>query len=136
MSGLNRPLRVWHGIAAVVLALVLGACATAIATSSGTARGKTVIGTSHKYSYVKKSFSNRANEVDQGVVDCGKGKVPVGGGALAGANSTSGAQAVNSSYPHDGGDRDEVPDGWAVFMDNRTNGDLKAEVYAVCRKVR
>lgn len=136
MNRLNRPLRVWHGLVAVALALVLGVGATAIAMGSGAARGKVVVGKSHKYSYIKKSFSNRANEVDQGVVNCGKGAVPVGGGAVSGANNSSGAQAMNSSYPHDGGDRGEVPDGWAVFMDNQTNTDIKTEVYAVCRKVR
>jgi hypothetical protein len=141
MSRLNQPLKAWQGLVAVAFALVLGACATAIATSanSGDPRpraSKVLIGRSHGYSYVHRSFTNSANDVDQGVVDCGRGKVVVGGGGLSEANNTSGAQALNSSYPHDGGDRGRVPDGWAIFMDNTTDQNLKADVFAVCKKVR
>lgn len=139
MNRLNRPLKAWHGLAAAVLALVLGACATAIATTSSAPTSnasKVLIGKSHGYSYVHRTFTNTANEVDQGVVNCGKGRVVVGGGGLSGANNTSGAQALNSSYPHDGGDRGNVPDGWAIFIDNRTSENQEADVFAVCKKVR
>jgi hypothetical protein len=139
MNRLNQPLKTWHGLVVTVLALVLGACATAIATGSSaptSGANKVLIGKSHGYSYVHKSFTNFANEVDQGVVNCGKGRVVVGGGGLSGANSSSGAQALNSSYPHDSGDRGTLPDGWAIFIDNTTAENQEADVFAVCKRVR
>jgi hypothetical protein len=47
-----------------------------------------------------------------------------------------GALGTTSSYPHDDGDRGELPDGWAIFMDNTTGANLHAYVYAVCKRVR
>jgi hypothetical protein len=141
MSRLNQPLKAWQGLVAAVLTLVLGVCATAIATSAHSGAptpraSKVLIGRSHGYSYVRRNFTNFANSVDQGVVGCGRGKVVVGGGGLSEANNSSGAQALNSSHPHDGGDRGRVPDGWAIFVDNTTDQNLEADVFAVCRKVR
>jgi hypothetical protein len=140
MSRLNQPLKTWQGLVAVVLALLVGACATAIATSGNRGapalHAKVLVGKSHGYSYVQKSFTNSANDVDQGVVGCGKRQVVVGGGGLSEANNNSGAQALNGSYPHDDGDRGRVPDGWAIFVDNTTAENLEAQVFAVCKKVR
>jgi hypothetical protein len=140
MRRLNRPLKAWQGLVGVVTAIVLGACATAVATSSGSGAStvtasKALIGKSHGYSYVRKSFTNEADSVDQGVASCRKGQVVVGGGGLAGANNSP-AQVLNSSYPHDDGDRNNVPDGWAIFMANTTGTNQDAEVFAVCKKVR
>src|SRR5262245_50995867 len=103
MSRLDRPLKVWHGLLAVGMALLLSACATAIATSarSGASAAhteKTSLGTDHGYTYVRQGFTNFANSVDQGVVSCGRRSVVVGGGGLSEANSSSGAQSLNSSY--------------------------------------
>jgi hypothetical protein len=140
MGRLEQPLKAWHGLLAVLLALALGVSATAVATggSSGapTARaGKVTLGKDHGYTYVRQRLTNSGNSVDQGVVGCGRHKVIVSGGGLAYANNNADAQALNSSYPHDDGDRAGVPDGWAIFMDNKTNEDLDAWVYAICKKV-
>ena len=141
MNRLNRPLRAWHAIVLVIVALALGACATAIATGTGSGGGaasvsKVVISKSHGYSYVRKTFTNHANSVDQGIASCSRHQVPVGGGGLSGANNTSGAQALNSSYPHDDGDRGNAPDGWAIFIDNTTAQNQEAQVFAICKRVR
>lgn len=93
-------------------------------------------GGSHGYSYVRKSFTNDANSVDQGIASCSRHQVPVGGGGLSGANNTTGAQALNSSYPHDDGDRGNAPDGWAIFIDNTTAQNQEAQVFAICKRVR
>jgi hypothetical protein len=141
MKRLNQPLKAWHELVAIVLAVILGASASAIATGAvrGAATpsaGKALLARSHGYFYVHHRFTNFANDVTQGVVNCGRGKVVVGGGGLAGSNNTPGSQELNSSYPHISGTHGQRPDGWAVFMDNMTGQDQTADVFAVCKKVR
>jgi hypothetical protein len=121
---------------AVFIALGGTALASAMSAKSGaptTRAPKISLGTAHRYTYLRKHFTNLAHSVDQGVVSCGRHQVAVGGGGLS---PSPGGQSLTSSYPHDNGDRGEVPDGWAIFMDNTTGENLDAYVYAVCRRVR
>ena len=133
MGTLNRPLKVWHGLVGVTLALLLGVGGTAIATSANTPASRVSLGSEHGYTYVRHHFTNEANSQDQGVAGCDRDEVVVGGGALGDLNGS--AQFLNSTYPHDDGDRGHVPDGWAIFMNNETGKNLDAYVYAICKRV-
>jgi hypothetical protein len=132
MERLNQPLKLWHGLIVIALALVLGGGAGALATNINRDRGKAVLGTSHGYVYVQHHFRSSANGVTQGVVDCGRHEVVVAGGGL---NEAQAGQFLTSSYPHNSRNHGRIPNGWAIFAANTTGTDQGADVYAICQKV-
>jgi hypothetical protein len=139
MSRLNQPLKTWHGLIAIVAALFVGGAGTAIATSDKQAgpggAAKSNLGSDHGYTYVSDFADNPAGEQTRATVNCGKGKVAVGGGGV-GSASGAGEEDLNGSFPNDGNDADDVPsDGWGVYADNTDSVAHTVTVYAVCKKV-
>jgi hypothetical protein len=139
MNTLNRPVKLWHGLVGIVLIVLLATGADALATrqkpaASAAAVGKTVLGTTNGYVYRRHTFQADANDVTQGVVDCGRHQVPVGGGGLSVA--TSPTEFLGSSYPHDSRSHGSTPNGWAVFVVNDSATPQDADVYVICRTVR
>jgi hypothetical protein len=142
MSKLKRPLRLWHGLLAIVAALAIGAAGTAIA-GGGKSKDLTTAGIpprgvfldSGKYRYgVKIRASDPGTTNQQGVrLKCPRGTRVIGGGG--GGDSTDPTeQFLNYSGPFDSRDRGRVPeDGWIVFVNNdNTEGEVVI-VEAICR---
>ena len=128
MSKLDQPLRLKHGIAAVVAALILGVAGTAIP--------KATAGGGGGLHYVRDSRPVRANSQATEVVHCPAGTRLVGGGAEGTAFFSGGSgQMLNTSAPFDSGDGNDKPDdGWIGTMDNFQNADNdRLIVYAICK---
>lgn len=132
MKRLNQPLKLWHGVIVIALAVVLGSGAGALARRTDSGGAKAVLGTSHGYVYVQHHFTSSANGTTQGVVDCGKHEAVVGGGGL---NEAQDRQVLSSSYPHDSRSQGRIPNGWAIFATNTTGTNEGADVYAICKKI-
>lgn len=141
MSKLKRPLRLWHGLLAIVAALAVGAAGTAIA-GGGKSKDLTTAGIpprgvfldSGKYHYGVKIRASGPGENQQGVrLKCPRGTRAIGGGG-GGDSADPTEQFLNYSAPFDSRDRGRVPDdGWIVFVNNfDTEGEVVA-VEAICR---
>lgn len=129
MSKLDQPLRLKHGIAAVVAALTLGVAGTAIPMATAGGGGDTLY-------YVKDGRSVRANSQAYENVNCPGGTRVIGGGVEGTAFFAGGAgQMINTSAPFDDEDGNGKPDdGWEGAMDNFGNADGKRiVVHAICK---
>ncbi len=66
-----------------------------------------------------------------GSVVCPEGRPVTGGGVQGFSASTN--QEINSSFPIDGGDADDVrDDGWRAYVNNGSDRDSTFQVYAIC----
>ncbi len=141
MSKLKRPLRLWHGLLAIVAALAVGAAGTAIA-GGGKGKDLTTAGIpprgvfldSGKYHYgVKIRASDPGRQPAKR-----QAEVPArheGDRRRRRGDSTDPTeQFLNYSAPFDSRDRGRVPeDGWIVFVNNNgTEGEVVV-VEAICR---
>ena len=121
MSKLKRPLRLWHGLLAIVAALAVGAAGTAIAGGgNGGAeqesddgrvwgRGFFQVG-KHHYGF-KRRNTPRGQQPDGLRLKCPRGtKVIAGGGG--GFSNEANEQNVNFSGPFDSRDRGAQARGW------------------------
>lgn len=143
MSKLKRPLKLWHGLLAIVTALAVGAAGTAIA---GGGQGKDLPTAwfgqpgggfldSGKYHYgFKTKVTPVGNSQENVRLKCPRGTRVVAGGG-GGFSGTPGEQAVNFNGPFDSRDRGRVPeDGWIMFVDTVAIGATEAiGVHAICR---
>jgi hypothetical protein len=130
MSKLKQPLRVWHGVLAIVAALAVGAAGTAIAgggqskdlTTAGTPPGG-VFRDSGKYHYGFKAKGTPIGDSQENVrLKCPRGTRAIAGGG-GGFSLDPTEQFVNYQRPFDSRDRGRVPeDGWIVFV-NTIQGD-------------
>jgi len=141
MGKLKRPLRLWHGLLAVVAALAVGAAGTAIA-GGGQSKNLTTAGIpprgvfrdSGKYHYGLKLRSSNPGVNQQGIrLKCPRGTRVVGGGG-GGDSVDPTEQFLNYSGPFDNRDRGRArDDGWIVFVNNfDTEGEVIA-AEAICR---
>jgi hypothetical protein len=140
MSKLKQPLRLWHGLLAIVAALAVGAAGTAIAgggqskdlTTSGLPPGG-IFRHSGKYHYGVDVRGTPIGDSQRRVrIKCPRGTRVIGGGG-GGLSADPTEQNVNFSAPFDTRDRGRVPeDGWSVWV-NTVQGDGEAiAVEAVC----
>ena len=139
MSTLNRPLRLWNGLLAIVAALAIGAAGTAIA-GGGQAKDLTPAGLggggfldSGKYHYGFKSKGTPIGNSQENVrLQCPRGtRVIAGGGGGTSLDPTE--QQVNYSGLFDSRDRGRVPeDGWIVFVNSQGSEGESIGVEAVC----
>jgi hypothetical protein len=147
MSKLKQPLRLWHGLLAIVAALAIGAGGTAIAGGGqdGPSKGLTTAGFGsggfvrvgpHYYGFKQRSTpigdSQRALRLR-----CPRGtKVIAGGGG--GFSNEANEQSVNFNGPFDSRDRGRKPeDGWWMFVNTQDGeGGEGMEVSAICVKKR
>ena len=129
MGKLKRPLRLWHGLLAIVAALAIGAAGTAIA-GGGQAKDLTTAGfggsvfrDSGKYHYGIKAKGTPIGNSQEGLqLKCPRGTRAIAGGGGGFSNDPL-EQNVNYSGLFDGRDRGRVPeDGWIVFV-NTVDGD-------------
>jgi len=146
MSKLNQPLRLWHGLLAIVAALAVGAAGTAIAGDHGGA-GKDLttagFGPSGFVHVGKHYYGFKARNTPPGdsqtplALKCPGGTKVIGGGG-GGFSNVPGEQAINFIGPFDSRDRGRKPeDGWRVFVNNvGLEGGEGIEVSAVCLKKR
>ena len=143
MSKLKRPLKLWHGLLAIVAALAIGAAGTAIAGggNGGPSKGLTTAGVGgsgffqvgHHY-YGFKSRSTPLGDSQRALrLSCPRGtKVIAGGGG--GYSNEPNEQNVNFTGPFDSGDRGRKPeDGWWMFVNTQDGeGGEGMEVSAIC----
>jgi len=132
---LNKPLRVWHALVAMVAVLALGVTGTAIAVhgKNDAAPAKTT-STAGPFKYVVTSeHTNHATTQDNAEAHCPNNYHVLGGGV-----SNSGpynTEHVNDTHPTDDGDNGSAPDdNWLVHLDNISGGDQTFQVYAICGK--
>ena len=105
MSKLDRPLRLKHGLAAVVAALALGVAGTAMAGGAAqedgvrASAGKVAAARGLTLQYITTRVNNvPANSQRGAVVDCPPGTFVVGGGIRSTAGFASGAgMMINTS---------------------------------------
>jgi hypothetical protein len=123
MSKLKQPLRLWHGLLAIVAALAIGAAGTAIAGGQGKALTTTGVAPggfvdAGKYHYGFKTKATPPGDSQTLVrLTCPRGTRVVGGGG-GGFSGTPGEQAINFNSPFDNRDRRRVPDdGWFMAVD-------------------
>jgi hypothetical protein len=141
MSKLKQPLRLWHGLLAIVAALAIGAAGTAIA-GGGQSKNLTTAGLppggifrdAGKYHYGVDVRGTPTGDSQRSVrIKCPRGTRVIGGGG-GGLSADPTEQNVNYQRPFDSADRRRVPDdGWIVWV-NTVQGDgeaIAAEV--VCR---
>jgi hypothetical protein len=144
MSKLKQPLRLWHGLLAVVAALAVGVAGTAIA-GGGQAKDRTTAGVppggvfrdSGKYHYgVKARPTNTGNSQKGLKLKCPRGtRVIAGGGGGDSVDPTE--QNLNYSGPFDNRDRGRVrDDGWIVFVNSIDSEGEFVVVEAICRDKR
>lgn len=142
MSKFKQPLRLWHGVLAVVAALAIGAAGTAIA-GGGQSKDLTTAGLppggifrdSGKYHYGIKVKATPPGDSQTSVrLKCPRGTRVIGGGG-GGVSGTPGEQAVNYNGPFDTRDRGRVPeDGWIMFVDTlAVNTTEVIAVEVICR---
>jgi hypothetical protein len=141
MSKLKRPLRLWHGLFAIVAALAIGAAGTAIAGGShdknlaaaGFGPGGFV--DSGKYHYGIKAKGTPPGDSQTHVkLKCPSRTRVIGGGG-GGSSGDPTEQSVNFTGPFDNRDRGRAPDdGWVTFVNNQgLEGNEAIVVQAVCR---
>jgi hypothetical protein len=141
MSNLKQPLKLWHGLVAIVAALAVGAAGTAIAgggkgkdlTTAGLPPGG-VFRDSGKYHYgFKVKGTPPADSQTKVRLRCPRGTRVIAGGG-GGLSQTPGEQAINFNGPFDDRDRKRVPDdGWIVFVDTLAVSETEAiGVNAIC----
>jgi hypothetical protein len=146
MRKLNQPLRLWHGLLAIVAALAVGAAGTAIAgghsgpgkelTTAGFGPGGFVHVGRHYYGF--KARNTPAGDSQTSVrLRCPRRTKVIGGGG-GGFSNDPREQAINFIGPFDSGDRGRKPeDGWRVFVNNvGLEGGEGIEVSAICLKKR
>ena len=143
MSKLKQPLRLWHGLLAVVAALAVGAASTAIAGGGGNSSAKNLTtagfgpgGFVHdgKYYYGVKTKTAGGTSQERVRIKCPRRSKVVGGGG-GGLSNISDEQAVNFTGPYDSRDRGRVPeDGWAVWVDTLAPDNRGIAAWAVCIK--
>ena len=139
MSKLKRPVRVWHGVLAIVAALAVGAAGTAIAgggqsKSLGTAGfGPGGFLDSGKYHYGAKARGTPLGDSQENVrLKCPRGTRLIAGGG-GGLSNDPTEQDVNYSAPFDSRDRGRVPeDGWIVFVNSEGSDGEGIAVEVVC----
>ena len=143
MSKLKQPLRLWHGLLAIIAALVVGAAGTAIAGGQGgpgknlTTSGFGPGGFVHqgKYYYGFKTKGTPMGESQTSVqLKCPRGTRVVGGGG-GGFSADPTEQSVNFEGPFDNSDRRSVPDdGWIMFVNSIDSEGERIGVVSVCIK--
>jgi hypothetical protein len=141
MSKLKQPLRLWHGLLAIVAALAVGAAGTAIA-GGGQAKDLGTAGfgpggflDSGKYKYGDKAKGTPLGNSQENVrLKCPRGTRVIGGGG-GGLSNDPLEQNVNYSQPFDSRDRGRVPeDGWIVFVNTvQGEGNEGIGVEVICR---
>ena len=142
MSKLKQPLRLWHGLIAIVAALVIGAAGTAIAggghgkdlTTAGLPPGG-IFRDSGKYHYGVKAKGTPPGDSQTNVrLPCPRGTRVLGGGG-GGSSGVPSEQSINFNGPFDNGDSGRVPeDGWIMFVNNQgLEGNELIVVQAICR---
>jgi hypothetical protein len=141
MSKLKQPLRLWHGLLAIVAALAVGAAGTAIAgggkgkdlTTAGLPPGG-VFRDSGKYHYGLKVRATPTGDSQRGIrLKCPRGTRVIGGGG-GGDSVDPTEQFVNYQGPFDNRDRGRVrDDGWIVFVNSIGSDGEFIAVEAICR---
>jgi hypothetical protein len=144
MSKLKQPLRLWHGVLAVVAALAVGVAGTAIAgggqakdlTTSGVPPGG-VFRDSGKYHYGFKVRGTPTGNSQRGIkLKCPRGTRVIGGGG-GGFSLDPTEQFVNYQRPFDNSDRGRAPDdGWIVFVNTIDGEGESIGVEPICRDKR
>jgi len=144
MSKLKQPLRLWHGLLAIVAALAVGAAGTAIA-GGGQAKDLTTAGFGPsgfvkvgKHYYGFKARNTPPGDSQRSVrLKCPRKTKVIGGGGGGFSNDPT-EQSINFIGPYDSGDRGRKPeDGWRVFVNNLgLEGGEGMEVAAICVKRR
>jgi hypothetical protein len=141
MSKLKQPLRVWHGLLAIVAALAVGAAGTAIAGGGPgdeitTAEvGPVGFVKSGKYRYGFKSRTVPSGDSQRTTrLRCPRRTKVIGGGG--GFSSQPGEQSILWNGPFDSSDRDLKPEnGWRIFVNSiRAEGGEGFSVWAICAK--
>jgi hypothetical protein len=144
MSTLMRPLRLWHGVLAIVAALAIGAAGTAIAgggqnkdlTTAGLPPGG-IFRDSGKYHYGIRVRSTPTGDSQRSVrLKCPRGTRVIGGGG-GGDSIDPNEQFVNYQGPFDNRDRGRLPDdGWRVYVNSIGSEGEFIAVEAICRDKR
>jgi hypothetical protein len=143
MSKLKRPLRLWHGLLAIVAALAIGAAGTAIAGDDGKGKDLTTAGLppggvfqdSGKYQYgVKVKDTPPGDSQTHVKLKCPRRTRVIGGGG-GGSSGDPTEQSINFTGPFDNRDRGRAPDdGWITFVNNQgLEGNEAIVVQAICR---
>jgi hypothetical protein len=145
MSKLKRPLRVWHGLLAIVAALAIGAAGTAIAgggqskdlTTAAFSGGGGKFLDAGKYHQGFKSKGTPIGDSQESVrLKCPLGTRAIAGGG-GGLSTDPSEQNVNYSGLFDGRDRGRAPeDGWIVFVNSIDSEGERIGVEVVCVKKR
>ncbi|MEK6326478.1 MAG: hypothetical protein AABM66_02990 [Actinomycetota bacterium] len=148
MSKLKQPLRLWHGLLAVVAALAIGVAGTAIAGggNGGSHKDLTTAGFGGQGGFVKSGkhrYGVKTRGVPPGDSQTGtrlkcprKTRVIAGGGG--GFSNAPNEQSINYNGPFDSGDRGAKPDnGWQIFVNNEgVDGTEGMAVWTICVKKR
>jgi hypothetical protein len=131
---LNKPLRVWHALAALVVVVAFGVTGTAIAVNKDSATPAKITISAGKYKYIEtRTKDNRHRHQNSAEARCPNRYHVLGGGVLDSGSFNT--EQVNASFPVDGGDANTAPDdGWIVRLDNLTATTHGFEVFAVCAK--
>ena len=120
---LGRPLKVWHGVVAVVVALVIGMVAPSVAT---TARSG---GLRYVTSKAKQLNADTEGSI---VVFCPRGTVVTGGGVhISGGHADK--LAVSSSEPWDANNDGIRDNGWRAWVENNGPNQQSFQVFAICK---
>jgi hypothetical protein len=145
MSRLKQPLRLWHGLLAVVAALAVGVAGTAIAGGGNgdASKGLTTAGFGGRVFFdvgkTRYGFKQRNTPTGNSQralrLTCPRGTKVLGGGGGGFSNDPT-EQNVNFSGPFDSGDRGRKPeDGWRVFVNTvGGEGGEGMEVSAICQE--
>jgi hypothetical protein len=142
---LKRPLRVWHGLLAIVAALAIGAAGTAIAgggqskdlTTAAFSGGGGKFLDAGKYHQGFKSKGTPIGDSQESVrLKCPLGTRAIAGGG-GGLSTDPSEQNVNYSGLFDSRDRGRAPeDGWIVFVNSIDSEGERIGVEVVCVKKR
>jgi hypothetical protein len=138
MSKLNKPLRVWHALVAVVAAGALAVGGTALAGGSSksasdaaAAAPKVNLGSAHGLTYRSLSDSGIGPLGGQ-FVKCPNKQSATGGGAYM--TGPTGDTWLDASAPDDGPDADSIPDdGWHAYGDNASGTSETLTTFVICQ---
>jgi hypothetical protein len=140
MSRLKQPLRVWHGLLAIVAAIAVGAGGTAIAGGGGQAKNLPLAGfgpgsfvNSGKYHYGFKVTGTPTGDSQRRLrLRCPRGTRVIAGGG-GGLSTDPLEQNVNFSVPFDTRDRGRAPeDGWITYVNSVDSEGESIAVAATC----